>query len=178
MLKAIPKVAVIAFLNDWPFTATCFVPFRARVWFATGAYLRGVWSKFIIKDDGIEWCSTCSAIWCWNINLASFFASSGISGFDVVHVRFLNPMRLKRLFAQDVDSKSIHFKCSSWLLTISDFAVAIATTVFTTPPFLLTTCRKVWTFGSKVPDMSGLPRFRNEIFEKLSASFFFSSFSY
>ena len=119
MLKVIPKVAVIAFLNNLPFAATGFVPFHARVWFATGPYLRGVWSRFIIKDDGTEWRSTWSAIWCWNINLACFFASSGISGFDVVHVCFLNPMRLKRSFAQDLDSKSIHFKYSSWLLVMS-----------------------------------------------------------
>ena len=48
--KLMPKVAVI----NSPPMATCFDPFFDSVWFETGAYLRGVWSKFIFKEGGME----------------------------------------------------------------------------------------------------------------------------
>ena len=69
-----------------------------------------------------------------------FFASSTISSLDVGHVSFVKPVRLNRLLTQYEESKYRHFfKCSSRLLAINAFAVVTTTTVFTTPPFLLST---------------------------------------
>ena len=72
-LNVILRIAVMDFLNDRTLIATCFDPLRDSVWLATGAYLSGVWSKFITKDGGMEWRTTRSALWCCNISLAFFF---------------------------------------------------------------------------------------------------------
>ena len=110
--------------------------------------------------------------------MSSLFASSGISGLDDVHVRFWNPIRQKRFLAQNEESKYRHFKCSYSLLAINTFAVATATMVLTTPPFLLNTCRNGWTFSSKHPSFKGLPRLCNVILVVWSLVYFFSSSSY
>ena len=81
-----------------------------------------------------------------------------------------------RLLAQIEESKSKHFKCSSGLLSINAFATAAANTVFTTPPFLLSTWRNVLTLQSKVPKIKDIARFCNEIFE--NSFFFLSKFRY
>ena len=84
--------------------------------------------------------------------------------------RLQNPVRLNKLFAYIVDSRSINFKCSSLLLAINVLAVATATTattylatattVFTTPPFFLNCSKKYFTFlSSTASNSNGLPRF-------------------
>ena len=92
-LNVIPNVAVMDFLNDRPLTVTRFDPLGDSFWLATDEYLSGLWSK----DGGMEWRSTRSTIWCWNISLVSFFARSRISRLDVVHVPYVKPMCLNRL---------------------------------------------------------------------------------
>ena len=57
----IPKVAVMDFLNYRILIAICFDPLRDIVLLTVGAYLSGVWSKFITKDKGMELCPTRSA---------------------------------------------------------------------------------------------------------------------
>ena len=56
------------------------------------------------------------------------------------------------------------------------FAVAIASTVFTTPPFLLRIWRKTCTFSSTVPNINGLPRFNVSTFLSELADWFAKHF--
>ena len=113
----------------------CIEFFSAIVRLETGAYLDGVWSIFMITEDGI-WCFSFNVvIWWWNISSASFRAPAGISGLEVVHTLLTKPIRLKRLFAHEEESRSINCRCSSSLFDISALAVALSPTVLTTPPF-------------------------------------------
>ena len=72
---------------------------------------------------------------CCNSNFPSRLASSRISGFEVVAARLPYPILLNKFLGNVVDSRSINWRCSSLLLAINAFAVALATTVFTTSLF-------------------------------------------
>ena len=98
-------------------------------------------------------------IWWWYKRLVYFFAPSGITGLPVVADRLTNPIRWNKLFAQDVFSRSTTFRFLSSLFAIRACVIAIATTVFTTPPFFGIACRYFMTFSSiSDPNRSGLPR--------------------
>ena len=98
-LNEILKVSVIDFLNNRSLIVTCFGQLHDSVLLAKDAFLSGVWSKFITKDNWVERRSTRLAIWCWNINFVSFFVNSGISSLDLVHFRFVKHKRLNILLA-------------------------------------------------------------------------------
>ena len=87
-------------------------------------------------------------------------ALSAIFGLLVVAARLTNPIRRKRLLAHSVFSKSIRLGCSSLLCLIKAFAVAMATTVFTIPPFFSNICKYSCTFLSiSLPRRKGWPTF-------------------
>ena len=139
--RLIPNVAVNDLQQVAPEMLTCFELRFAKFWLDTGAYFSGVWSKFMTKDDGMSCSSTNLMIWWWYKRSASFFAPSGMTGLLVVADRLRNPIRWNKLFGQDVFSRSSTFRFLSSHFAIRACAIATATTVFTTSPFLRITCR-------------------------------------
>ena len=109
-------------------------------------------------------------LWC-RIRAASFLTHSGISGFEIVFARLTKPILRNRLFVHDEFSRSRAFRCSRSLLAMQTFAVAMATTELTTPPFLLTIWRKLQIFSSTVSNIRGLPRFKVSILYRHLATF-------
>ena len=113
--------------------------FLSSVWLLTDAYLSRVWSKFMISDAGIWYQSAISIILWWKRKPAFLMALSGIFGLPVVAARLTNLILQKRLLAHSIFSKSIHLRCSYLLCSVKVFAVAMATTLFTMPPFFRNT---------------------------------------
>ena len=103
--------------------------------------------------------STNLIIWWWYKRAAPFFAPSGMTGLPVVADCLTNPIRWNKLFVQDVFSRSSTFRFLSSLIAIRACAIAIATTVFTMPPFFRIACWYFMTF-STISDLnrSGLTR--------------------
>ena len=87
-----------------------------------------------------------------------------ISGLAVVAASFTNPIRRNKLFVQEDFAKSMFERYSSSLFLIKAFAVAMATTVLTTPPFFLIANKTFLIFSSKALNLSGRPRFFHTIF--------------
>ena len=101
------------------------------------------------KDtDGTSYSPTNLMIWWWYKKPVSFFAPSGMTGFLVVVDRLRNPIRWNKFFVVDVFSRSSTFRFLSSLFAIRACAIAIATTVFATPPFFRKACRYFMTFSS------------------------------
>ena len=119
--KLIPELHVIDCLNDSLFRATYFYPFFDSVWLVTGAYLRGV-----PQDQRFDVEILVSLLFFPILEYPALFVNPNPNPYEV--------------------SKLIHFKCSFWLHTTKASAVATTTTVLTTPPFLLSTCRKFHVF--------------------------------
>ena len=127
-----PKVAVIDSLKAPLAVGTCFDLFffdKIAVW------NRSIFERSLIKVHNERWWNLCSStrlvIWCWNSSSASSTAQSGISGLSVVHMRLTNLILWKRLWVHIYKIKSIYFKYSPVLFSISACATAMATKEFT-----------------------------------------------
>ena len=101
-------------------------------------------------------------------------SSFDIGTFPVVANRFLNPMRLKRLFAHDESSTSTCPKFNSGRRLINVFTVATATAEIFVPEQLKIRALRIWVVkgwgGGEVPPFRGqnylkvTKIFRNEIY--------------
>ena len=126
----------------------------------------------MIVDCETPYFSIKFATWCCNSNFPSRLTSSRISDFEVVAARLPYPILLSKFLGNVVDSRSINWRCSSLLLAINAFAVALATTVFTTSLFFLNFSKNCFTFlPSAAPNISVLPCFKRDILLAIAFSF-------